>query len=289
MTWTYAIPVIYGATIAVEWLVSTAIGRRYFGLADSLANIGSYVGYLLINSWNGLLMYYCYVAVHEHALFDLSFFAAGITASRFWILGALLFVLDDLTYYVFHRFSHRNPFFWASHVSHHSSQNYNLTVAIRQTWTPFVVIPFWLPLPFLGFEPLTVISFQILNLVYQFFLHTQLLDLPRPLGTILNTPGHHRVHHGSNEQYVDKNFGGVLIVWDRLFGTYEPLGEPVRYGIGRSLGSHNPAYVGLHGWIDLVKRMRGHSATVAAPQSRARERFSAALRSTQLRRRWPGQ
>ncbi len=253
MTWIDAIPFVYAAAIGFEWLAAWASDRPVFGLGDSFANVGSYVGYIFINGFNGLVMYYAYVAVHEYALFDLSFVAAGPSSARFWLLGSALFVLDDLTYYVWHRFSHHNPLYWASHVTHHSSQHFNLTVAIRQTWTPFVVIPFWLPLPFLGFEPLTVISFQVANLVYQFFLHTEFVDWPRPLRAFLNAPSHHRVHHGSNAEYVDRNFGGVLIVWDRLFGTFEPLAEPVRYGIGRSLGSHNPIYVGLHGWFDLVR------------------------------------
>lgn len=257
MNWLWLFPITYLLAIGFEWTFARVNDRRVFGLGDSFANLGSYAGYILINPFVGLLMYTCYTALHEYALFDLSFSRFDVSSWQLWGLALSLFFLDDLTFYCFHRASHRTRLFWASHVTHHSSEHYNLTVALRQTWTPFVALPFWLPLPFLGFDPLTVLYFQIGNLAYQFFLHTQLVDFPRPLAFILNTPAHHRVHHGANHEYVDKNYGGVLIVWDRLFGSFAALEAPVRFGIGRSLGSDNPIYVGLHGWIDLIKEQFG--------------------------------
>ena len=140
-----------------------------------------------------------------------------------WWVWVLLFFADDLSYYWFHRISHESRVFWASHVVHHSSQHYNLSTALRQTWVPMTYFPFWLPLPLLGFPPWMVLLAQSWSLIYQFWIHTERVGrLPRPLEAVLNTPSHHRVHHGSNELYLDKNYGGILIVWDRLFGTSSP-------------------------------------------------------------------
>ena len=149
-----------------------------------------------------------------------------------WWVWVLLFFADDLAYYWFHRVSHESRVFWASHVVHHSSQHYNLSTALRQTWVPMTYLPFWLPLLLLGFPPWMVLLAQSWSLIYQFGLHTERIGrLPRPLEAVLNTPSHHRVHHGANEQYLDRNYGGILVIWDRLFGTFEPEGERVRYGL----------------------------------------------------------
>ena len=113
--------------------------------------------------------------------------------------------------------------FWASHVVHHSSTHFNLSTALRQTWVPMTYLPFWLPLLLLGFPPWMVLLAQSWSLIYQFGLHTERIGrLPRPIEAFFNTPSHHRVHHGANEQYLDRNYGGILIIWDRLFGSLHP-------------------------------------------------------------------
>jgi sterol desaturase/sphingolipid hydroxylase (fatty acid hydroxylase superfamily) len=177
-----------------------------------------------------------------------------------WWAWVLLFLGDDLSYYWFHRVSHENRVFWASHVVHHSSRHYNLSTALRQTWVPMTYFPFWLWLPLLGFAPWMVLLAQSWSLIYQFGLHTERIGrLPRPLEAVLNTPSHHRVHHGSNEQYLDRNYAGILIVWDRLFGTFEPERERVRYGLTKNLQTFNPVRVAFHEYIDLwhdVRRAR---------------------------------
>ena len=143
-----------------------------------------------------------------------------------WWVWVLLFFADDFSYYWFHRISHESRFFWASHVVHHSSTHYNLSTALRQTWVPMTYLPFWLWMPAVGFEPWMVLLAQAWSLIYQFWIHTERITrLPRPLEWVLNTPSHHRVHHGSNEVYLDKNYGGILIIWDRLFGTYAARGR----------------------------------------------------------------
>jgi sterol desaturase/sphingolipid hydroxylase (fatty acid hydroxylase superfamily) len=168
-----------------------------------------------------------------------------------------LFFADDLAYYWFHRVSHENRVFWASHVVHHSSRHYNLSTALRQTWVPMTYLPFWLPLLLAGFAPWMVLLAQSWSLIYQFGLHTERIGrLPWPLEAVLNTPSHHRVHHGANEQYLDRNYGGILIIWDRLFGTYEPEGERVRYGLTTNIATFNPVRVAFHEYIALWHDVR---------------------------------
>jgi sterol desaturase/sphingolipid hydroxylase (fatty acid hydroxylase superfamily) len=169
-----------------------------------------------------------------------------------WWVWVLLFFADDFSYYWFHRISHESRAFWASHVVHHSSQHYNLSTALRQTWVPMTYFPFWLWLPAIGFPPWMVLLAQAWSLIYQFWIHTEKIRrLPRWFELIFNTPSHHRVHHGVNEQYLDRNYGGILIIWDRLFGTYEPEGERVRYGLTTQLRTFRPVRVAFHEYIAM--------------------------------------
>ena len=173
-----------------------------------------------------------------------------------WWSIPLAFVAEDFAYYWFHRTAHRIRWFWASHVVHHSSQHYNLSTALRQTWTGqfSLSFAFRLPLFLIGFDPKLILFCAGLNLVYQFFIHTETVRrLPRPVEWLFNTPSHHRAHHGTNPRYLDRNFGGVLIVWDRMFGTFEAERdeEPVRYGIIRNLATFNPLWVATHEWIGM--------------------------------------
>ncbi|WP_374944215.1 sterol desaturase family protein [Sphingomonas sp.] len=175
-----------------------------------------------------------------------------------WYWFALCFVLDDLAYYWFHRSAHRVRWFWASHVVHHSSQHYNLSTALRQTWTGFFSLNFLfrLPLFLLGFPPAMVFLMAGVNLVYQFWIHTEAIGrLPRWFEAVMNTPSHHRVHHATNPRYLDRNYAGVFIVWDRMFGTYEPErdDERPRYGLVRDLGSFSLLWAAIHEWVGIAK------------------------------------
>jgi sterol desaturase/sphingolipid hydroxylase (fatty acid hydroxylase superfamily) len=193
-------------------------------------------------------------------------FAAVFTVSP-WQLSAsspltwvLLFFADDLAYYWFHRAHHEVRVLWASHVVHHSSRFFNLSTALRQSWTPMTIYPFWLPLA-LFFPPWMILAQQSVSLIYQFFLHTERIDkMWRPVEAVLNTPSHHRVHHGSNDVYLDRNYGGILIIWDRMFGTYEPEGERVKYGLTKNIGTFNPVRAAFHEYIAMwhdIKRTPG--------------------------------
>ena len=188
-------------------------------------------------------------AVFQYRLFDVPLA---------WWAFLLCFLLDDLAYYAFHRSAHRVRWFWASHVIHHSSQHYNLSTALRQTWTGFFSLSFLfrLPLFLIGFPPAMVVFCAGLNLVYQFWIHTEQVGrLPRWFEAMMNTPSHHRVHHATNPRYLDRNYAGVFIIWDKLFGTFEPErpDEPPRYGIIRNLASFNPLWAAVHEWVGIAR------------------------------------
>lgn len=179
-----------------------------------------------------------------------------VSSSSAWS-WLLLFVADDLAYYVFHRAHHRVRVLWASHVVHHSSLKYNLSTALRQSWTPMTSLPFWLPLALIGIPVWMILLQQSVSLLYQFFLHTERVDkLWRPIEWVMNTPSHHRVHHGSNRAYLDRNYGGILIVWDRIFGTFEPEGERVDYGLTKNIDTYNPVRVAFHEFAAIGRDLR---------------------------------
>lgn len=186
---------------------------------------------------------------------------------------ALLFVLQDFLYYWFHRTSHFVRWLWASHVVHHSSEHLNLSTAFRQSLMYPVsgMWVFWLPLITLGYSPESVITVMLINLAYQFFVHTQVVDKIGALEAILNTSSHHRVHHAKNPRYIDKNFAGVLIIWDKMFGTFEPedAAEPCEFGIPKQIRSHNPLLLTFHEWIQMFK----DAAAAKTPKQRLRELF----------------
>jgi sterol desaturase/sphingolipid hydroxylase (fatty acid hydroxylase superfamily) len=172
-----------------------------------------------------------------------------------------LFVVEDLAYYWYHRTHHTIRIFWASHVVHHSSEFYNLSTALRQPWTPFTAVFFWIPLALAGFSPWMILLQQSVSLLYQFFLHTERVHrLWAPVELVMNTPSHHRVHHGSQSAYLDRNYGGILIVWDRLFGTFEPEGERVVYGLTKNISTFNPARVAFHEFADIWRDVRRASS-----------------------------
>ncbi len=175
-----------------------------------------------------------------------------------WWAWIICFFIDDLAYYAFHRSAHRVRWFWASHVNHHSSQHYNLSTALRQTWTGFFAISFIfrVPLLFLGFHPAMVAFVGAVNLIYQFWIHTEAIDrFPRWFEAVMNTPSHHRVHHATNPRYLDRNYAGVFIIWDRMFGTFtqEVKDEPIRYGIVKQLGTFNLLWSVFHEWVGIAQ------------------------------------
>jgi sterol desaturase/sphingolipid hydroxylase (fatty acid hydroxylase superfamily) len=178
--------------------------------------------------------------LYQHRLVDIP---AALGA---WSWLVLLFA-EDLCYYWFHRLHHEVRVLWAAHVNHHSSQHYNLSTALRQPLlTPFTGPMFWFPLALIGFPPWMILTAQAISLLYQFGLHTEAIDRLGPLEWFMNTPSHHRVHHGANVAYLDKNHAGIFIIWDRLFGTFAREEEKVVYGLTTNITSYNPLVIGFH-------------------------------------------
>ena len=247
----------YAIPFFVLLLVVEALSFRHYHeddlvgyeLSDTRTSIVMGLGNVAVNAAWKLVVVVIYAALYE------------LTPLRMpegaWWAWILLFFLDDLAYYWFHRVSHVSRLFWASHVVHHSSRHFNLSTAVRQTWVPMTYLPFWLPLLLLGFPPWMVLLAQSWSLIYQFGLHTERIGrLPRPLEAVLNTPSHHRVHHGANEQYLDRNYGGILIIWDRLFGSFVPESERVDYGLTKNIDTFNPVKVAFGEYGALVRDLR---------------------------------
>ncbi|MCU1593907.1 MAG: sterol desaturase [Frankiales bacterium] len=174
-----------------------------------------------------------------------------------WLAWTIALVLLDLCYYWDHRAGHEVRVLWASHVVHHSSTKYNLSTALRQTWTGEYTVLFFLPVALAGVPVEIVLAAWSFNLLYQFWIHTEAIDkLPRWFELVFNTPSHHRVHHGSQSQYLDRNYGGALIIWDRLFGSFEPEGERVVYGLTKNIKTYNPLRVATHEYVALWRDVR---------------------------------
>ncbi len=245
---TLAVPMFIVLVIA-EMLFVRATGRGRFEVRDTATSLLMGFGSTII----GALFAFVFVGfarmIQPYALFHIG-----------WSIPAVVicFLLDDLRYYWWHRASHRVRWLWADHVNHHSSQHYNLSTALRQPWFGVLALPgllFLAPLVLIGF-PLEMVAFvHGLNLVYQFWIHTEAIDrFPRWFEAMMNTPSHHRVHHAINARYLDANYAGVLIVWDRMFGTFVPetREDPPRYGIVSQIASFNPLRVATHGWVSLA-------------------------------------
>lgn len=246
-----AIPAFLLLLIA-EAVAGAVMRRDLYEWKDTAASLTMGVGNVLIALFSKAMVFAIFTVVHPYAIFK-------NIGYQWWAWG-LLFFAEDLTYYAFHRTSHECRFFWASHVIHHSSQRYNLGTALRQTWTgSFASFIFCLWLPLIGFQPMMILTMQAISLLYQFWIHTELVRRMGPLEKVLNTPSHHRVHHASNDPYLDRNHAGTLIVWDRLFGTFEPEDpeNPPLYGLTKNINSYNPLRIAFHERADIVHDLRG--------------------------------
>ena len=219
-----------------------SVRRRVYELRDTAINLAMAVGGLAMGSLGVAISVAVSMAIYRHRIFELEHDVGT------WLL---LVAAEDLCYYWFHRVSHRVPLFWAAHEAHHSSHQYNFSTALRLSWTtPLTGLPFWWVLPLLGFHPLSIAGVHGASLAYQFLLHTQVVGKLGPLEWVLNTPSHHRVHHGCDPEYLDKNFGGILIVWDRLFGTFAEERRAPTYGLVAAKRS-GPLDVAFGKWREL--------------------------------------
>lgn len=238
-----SIPVFF-VLIAIELAYSLYRKRKLYRLNDSLTNLSLGVGQQVVGVFMKGALFAGYLFIYEH------WRVASLPST--WWTWLLLFFGVDFFYYWFHRMSHEVNALWAGHIVHHQSEEYNLSVALRQSWfqSAFAWV-FYLPLAFAGFEPIMFLTVSSFNTLYQFWIHTRTIGRMGPLEWVLNTPSHHRVHHGSNPKYIDKNHAGSLIIWDRMFGTFKEEEEEPVYGITTQLKSWNPIWANLHYWQEL--------------------------------------
>lgn len=238
--------------VTLEGVLKSWVWRQAYDWRACAASLGDALlrRLMLYTGWSVALPVIAWA--HVHRLHDITLHAA-------WQWG-LLFLGQELCYYAYHRCAHRVRWFWATHAVHHSPNELTWANALRLGATGHLTGTglFFVPLVWLGFEPRQVLACVSVNLIYQFWLHATWLPRLGPLEWVFNTPSHHRAHHGSQPRYIDCNFGGVLIVFDRLFGTFVPEAdaEPPRYGLVEPLHSHNPITIALHGWVALLHDLR---------------------------------
>jgi sterol desaturase/sphingolipid hydroxylase (fatty acid hydroxylase superfamily) len=234
----YSVPVFLVLMFGEMLLRRASRGGRGYAARDTVASLTMGIGNVVVAGLLKATTFGITVWLSQYALFDLG---------DAWWMWVLLIAAEDLCYYWFHRAHHEVRVLWAAHVNHHSSRHYNLSTALRQSWTTPITGPiFWAPLPLLGFDPLHILTVQAVSLLYQFWLHTEHIGRLGPLEWVFNTPSHHRVHHGRNVEYLDRNYGGILIVWDRLFGSFAPERAAVDYGLTKNLESHHPVAIAFH-------------------------------------------
>ena len=248
-----AIPLFF-VGIGVELAVARKRGVRAYRLGDAMGDMGCGVlQQLASNLLGGWVTLAAYEWVFTHRFWSLP---------TSWLPWVLALVGVEFAYYWWHRLSHEVNLLWAAHVVHHHSEDYNLAVALRQSVTTWATsLPFWLPLAVLGIPPFPFAVMLGLTTLYQFWIHTELIQPLGVLEKVLNTPALHRVHHAINPRYLDRNHGATFIVFDRLFGTYEPEGEPCVYGTTAPLRSFNPGWAQLERYLDLV-RLASRAPTV---------------------------
>ena len=244
-----AVPFFILAIVLEIGLARLGLAKANYEPKDTFTSLSMGLGSSVAGALTAGLIFATSLWVYEHRLFDIP-----MTAIWAWVA---IFLLEDVTYYWFHRLSHERRFWWASHVNHHTSQHYNLSTALRQTWTGGVAGTWllWLPLSLIGFPPAMVAIQKGISLVYQFWIHTEAVGrLPRWIEAVFNTPSHHRVHHARNPRYLDSNYAGILIVWDRLFGTFQAEldEERCRYGVVKNLATFNPIRVAFHEWAAML-------------------------------------
>lgn len=244
----YAVP-IFVLMILIEMIWARRNAPEKYEPRDTLTSLGFGLGSTVAGALTAGLVASMFYWGYQYRLIEIGWA---------WWAWIACFIIDDVAYYVFHRSAHRVRWFWASHVNHHSSQHYNLSTALRQSWTSFIALGFIfrLPLVFIGFHPAMVFFCGAINLIYQFWIHTEAIKrFPAWFEYVMNTPSHHRVHHATNPRYLDSNYAGTFIIWDRMFGTFaaENDEEQIRYGIVRQLGTFNLLYSVFHEWIAIAK------------------------------------
>ena len=247
MLYTYGIPIVV-SMIIIETVYSKVHDLSVYKLNDTMAGLGLLLGNILVNlaTKGSILFFYFY-------LYDFRIFTINdiFSSAAVWVLT---FVAIDFVFYWYHRFSHRVRFMWAVHMNHHSSEEMNFTVALRQAWFgPITKVPFFFVLPLIGFDPLITALAGAAATLWGVTGHTQIIKTLGPLEYIFVTPSSHRVHHGSNPEYIDKNYGNMFIVWDRIFGTFAKEKNKVIFGITENVKTFNPIKITFMNWLKMYQ------------------------------------
>ncbi len=240
----YAIP-FFIVTVIIEVLLTVKVKLEDYEFKDARTSILMGLGNVFLGIFTKSMVLAIFLFLYKFSVLKIPFT---------WWAWLILFFAEDFCYYWFHRISHESRLFWASHVVHHSSKKYNLSTALRQTWSgSFYSFVFWLPLILIGFHPIMVMVQMSISLIYQYWIHTELIDkMPKWFEGIFNTPSHHRVHHATNPQYLDRNHAGIFIIWDRLFGTFEPEVEKPIYGLVTNIETYNPVKIAFTEWYNML-------------------------------------
>jgi sterol desaturase/sphingolipid hydroxylase (fatty acid hydroxylase superfamily) len=243
-------------SIGIELGISTYQKRALYVRDEALASIGMGIGVIFVGLLMKFLALVAFLSLYQLAPASWKAFLAPGN----WWTWVLIFFADDFSFYWHHRLSHTFRVLWCAHENHHSSKTLNLATALRQSWSEqFYKYIFWLWMPLVGFDPIMMLAMMSISLIYQFFQHTELVGkLPRPIEWIFNTPSHHRVHHATNIQYLDRNHAGILIIWDRMFGTFveEDPNDPPVYGTRKGAYYTNLFRIAFHEYADLWKDVR---------------------------------
>ncbi len=240
----YAIP-FFIVTVIIEVILTVKVKLEDYEFKDARTSILMGLGNVFLGIFTKSMVLAIFLFLYKFSVLKIPFT---------WWAWLILFFAEDFCYYWFHRISHESRLFWASHVVHHSSKKYNLSTALRQTWSgSFYSFVFWLPLILIGFHPIMVMVQMSISLIYQYWIHTELIDkMPKWFEGIFNTPSHHRVHHATNPQYLDRNHAGIFIIWDRLFGTFEPEVEKPIYGLVTNIETYNPVKIAFTEWYNML-------------------------------------
>ena len=242
----YGIPLVI-ALITAEFIYSYINKKDFYKKDDTLASMGLLAGNVAVSLITKGSILLLYIYFYQFRLFTIN------DLLPIWAVWALTFIVIDFVYYWYHRCSHRIRFLWAVHMNHHSSEEMNYVVSLRQAWFgPITKIPFFIFMPLVGFDPLITLVAGVASTLWGVLGHTQWINKLGLLEYIFVTPSSHRVHHGSNECYLDKNYGNFLIIWDRMFGTFAEEREKVKFGIRENVKTFNPLKITFRVWFQIA-------------------------------------
>ena len=241
----YAVPVML-SLVLIEYIISVRKNRDTYEKKEFWSSVGIGIGNLLSSvtakTMNFGVIFLCYQIT-----------PLPMIPTTWWSWIICFIVLDFCRWYA-HKVGHEHRIWWSTHVTHHSSERYNFAVSFRLSWIQHFKILFFTPVALLGFDPFMFFICHQIAVLYQFWIHTEYIGkLPRVIEYIFVTPSHHRVHHGRNPKYIDKNYGSTFIIWDRIFGTFQEEEEKVDYGITKPVNSHNPVRLVFHEIVDILK------------------------------------